>query len=67
MKTLWQLLMNWKKYRELKESVREMNTQRRDAEKINLNEEGKKLLSMKLLILIKLLIIVQDHKYGTYV
>ena len=31
-----------KKYRELKESIRMMNSQRSDAEKINLIEEGKK-------------------------
>ena len=31
-----------KKYRELKESIRMMNTQRSDSEKINLNEGGKK-------------------------
>ena len=31
-----------KKYRELKESIRMMNSQRSDVEKINLIEEGKK-------------------------
>ena len=31
-----------KKYRELKESIRMMNTQRSDSEKINLIEGGKK-------------------------
>ena len=31
-----------KKYRELKESIRMMNSQRSDAEKVNLIEEGKK-------------------------
>ena len=31
-----------KRYRELKESIRMMNSQRRDAEKINLTEEDKK-------------------------
>ena len=41
LKTLWQLLMR-KKYRELKESIRMMNSQRIDSEKINLIEEGKK-------------------------
>ena len=35
-----------------------MNSQRSDAEKNNLIEEGKKLVSMKLLSVIKLLIIV---------
>ena len=32
-----------KKYRELKESIRMMNSQRSDAEKIKLIEEGKKI------------------------
>ena len=32
-----------KKYRELKESMRMMNSQRSDVEKINLIEEGKKI------------------------
>ena len=32
-----------KKYRELKESIRMMNGQKRDSEKINLIEEGKKI------------------------
>ena len=31
-----------KKYRELKESIRMMNSHRSDAEKVNLIEEGKK-------------------------
>ena len=31
-----------KKYQELKESIRMMNNQRSDAEKVNLIEEGKK-------------------------
>ena len=31
------------KYRELKESIRMMNSQRTDAEKVNLFEEGKKI------------------------
>ena len=43
MKTLRQLLMKKKKYRELKESIGMMNSQRRDAEKFNLIEEGKKI------------------------
>ena len=47
-----------KKYRELKESIRMMNTQRSDSEKINLNEGGKKQVLMKLLNAIKLLITV---------
>ena len=32
-----------KKYGELKESIRMMNSQRSDAEKVNLIEEGKKI------------------------
>ena len=32
-----------KKYRELKESIRMMNSQRSDAEKVSLIEEGKKI------------------------
>ena len=47
-----------KKYRELKESIRMMNTQRSDSEKINLIEGGKKQVLMKLLNAIKLLITV---------
>ena len=42
MKTLWQLLMKKKKYRELKESFRMMNSQRSDSKKVNLIEKGKK-------------------------
>ena len=41
MNTLWQLLMK-KRIRELKESIRMMNSLRNDIEKINLIEEGKK-------------------------
>ena len=41
MKTFNLFLME-KKYRELKESIRVMNSQRSDAEKVNLIEEGKK-------------------------
>ena len=41
MKTLWQLLIK-KKYRELKESIGMMNSQRSDTEKNNLIEEGQK-------------------------
>ena len=47
-----------KKYRELKESIRMMNTQRSDSEKINRIEGGKKQVLMKLLNAIKLLITV---------
>ena len=47
-----------KRYKELKESIRMMNSQRSDAEKISLIEEGKKMVLMKLLGVIKLLIIV---------
>ena len=56
METLWQLLIR-KKNRELKESIRIMNSQS-DVEKINLTEEGKKKALMKLLSTMKLLITV---------
>ena len=36
------ILNKEKKYRELKESIRMINSQRRDTEKVNLIEEGKK-------------------------
>ena len=40
----WLVILNEeKKYRELKESIRMMNGQRSDAEKISLIEEGKKI------------------------
>ena len=42
MKTLRQLLMK-KKYRELKERIRMMNSHRSDAEKVSLIEEGKEI------------------------
>ena len=45
-----------KKYRELKESIRMMNSQRSDVEKNILIEEGKKWVLMKLLSVMKLLI-----------
>ena len=40
-KTLWQLLMKKKKYRELTESIRIMKSQRSDVEKTNLIGDGK--------------------------
>ena len=43
------------KCRELKESMKMMNTQRSDSEKINLIQEGKKQALLKLLNAIKLL------------
>ena len=43
-----------KKYRELKESIRMINIQRSDAEKVNLIEEGKK-IGIKLLSIMKLI------------
>ena len=48
--------MKKKKYREQKESIRMMNSQRSDSEKINLIEEGKKIGVNKLLRAIKLLL-----------
>ena len=47
-----------KKYRVLKESIRMMNSQRSDTERINLIAEGKKLVLMKLLNVMNSLIIV---------
>ena len=44
MKSLRQLLMMRKKYREFKESIRMMNSRRSDAEKVVLIEEGKKIV-----------------------
>ena len=46
------------KYRELKERIKMINTQRSDSEKINIIKEGKKYVLMKLLNAIKLLITV---------
>ena len=43
-----------KKYRELKESISMMNSQRRDVEKINLIGKGKKQALMKLLNVMRL-------------
>ena len=47
-----------KKYRELKESIRMMNSQRSNAGKVNLIEEGKKKVLIKLLRVMKLLITI---------
>ena len=55
-----------KKYRELKESIRMMNSQGSDAEKITLIEEGKKKkkqVLMTLLSVMKLLITVLNNKF----
>ena len=52
------ILNEEKKYRELKGSIRMMNSQRSDVEKISLIEEGKKYVLMKLLSVMKLLITV---------
>ena len=62
MKTLRQLLRR-KKYRELKESIRTMNSHKSNAEKVSLIEEGKKLVLMKLWSAMKLLITVLNNKY----
>ena len=56
-----------KKYRELKESIRMINILRSDAEKVNLIEEGKKIVLMKLLSIMKLLITICNvnmYKYN---
>ena len=42
-KDLMIIINKEKKYRELKESIRMMNSQRSDVEKITLTEEGKKI------------------------
>ena len=47
-----------KEYREPKESIRMMNSQRSDVENVSLIEKGKKWVLMKLLSAMKLLIIV---------
>ena len=53
------ILNEEKKYRELKESIRMMNSQRSDVEKLSLIEEGKKKqVLMKFLSVMKLLITV---------
>ena len=52
------ILHEEKKNREIKESIRMMNSQRSDVEKISLIEEGKKQVLMKLLSVMKLLITV---------
>ena len=57
------IIIEEKKYRELKESIGMMNShwnciQRSDVEKINLIEKGKKRAIMKLLSATKLLIIL---------
>ena len=49
------ILNEEKKYRELKENIRMMNSQRSDVEKISLIEEGKEQALMKLLSVMKLL------------
>ena len=51
------ILNEEKKYQELKESIRMMNSQRSDAEKISLIEEGKKILT-KILSVMRFLITV---------
>ena len=57
------ILNEEKKYRELKESIRMMNSQKIDVEKISLIEEGKKQVLMKLLSAMKLLITVWNNMY----
>ena len=43
MKLSWRLINKEKKYRELKQSIRRMNSQTSDTEKNNQIEEGKKI------------------------
>ena len=52
------ILNEEKIYRELKESIRMMNSHKSDAEKVNLIDEGKKQVLMKLLRAMKSLITV---------
>ena len=52
------ILNEEKKYRELKESIRMMNSQRSDVEKISLIEKVRKQVLLKLLSVMKLLITV---------
>ena len=60
----FEIIINEEKiYRELKESIRMMNSHRSDAEKVSLIEEGKKQVLMKLLSVMKLLITVINNKY----
>ena len=47
-----------KNYREIKESIRMMKSQRSDVEKINLIEEGKKIGVNEVICAIKLLVTV---------
>ena len=47
-----------KNYREIKESIRMMKSQRSDDEKINLIEEGKKIGANEVICAIKLLVTV---------
>ena len=55
------ILNEEKKYRELKESIRMMNSQKSDVEKLSLIEEGKKQVLMKLLSVMKLLITIFNN------
>ena len=55
--------MKKKKIQELKESTRMMNSHRSDSEKVNLIEEHKKKVLMKLLSVMKLLINNLKYKY----
>ena len=52
-----------KKYGELKETTKMINTQRSDVEKVMLIEESKTMVLMKLLSLMKLLITAQNKEY----
>ena len=52
-----------KNYREIKESIRMMKSQRSDVEKINLIEEGKKIGANEVICAIKLLVTVYNRKH----
>ena len=71
-KILRQLLMKKKNYRELKKSIRIMNSQwnsiqRSDAEKVKLIGEEQKKVLMKLLSIMKLLITIWNKNMYKYV
>ena len=57
------ILNEEKKYRELKESIRMMNSRRSDAKKLVWLKKAKKWILMKLLNVMKLLITIENDKY----
>ena len=66
MKIVWQLLMKKKNYREFKESIRMMNSERSDIEKkITWLKKVNKETLITLLNAMNLLITVESQKYKT--